>query len=208
MRSGGKQLGIGLVLAGVVGAISLLMQPGPTVRADIRLDEYETSWPDHTDVQNDGAVLLLLATDQIPDVDISIRKDRSTIEIINPADSSLTDIDALIENLVDEDALNRAGATSVEQMTDSLNVLLQELSRLETSDEADSAEASLLAEQAVLLRSELAAQTVSTAATRSRFVALHPASDQIPASLLVQWIIAAGLIAAGGALLLKRAQTQ
>ena len=210
MRSGGnitRGIGFILILAGVIGAILLLLQSGPKVSADLRLDDYETSWPNHIEVQNAGVDLVTQVNDNVLDLDVSIRKDRSTIEIVAPADTPLADVDALVTDAVSQDAENSITDPSVEQLTNSLNALLSDLDLLEQDDTADAAEISELADQAVRLRSQLANKTVRTEAARSRFVPLQPASKETPSFPLAQWVLA-GLVVAGGASIVTTARYQ
>ena len=201
-------LAIGLILAGVVGAILLVLNGESVVAADLRLDDYETSWPNHIEVQTAGADLATQVNDQVLELDASIRKDRSTVELLTPAGTPLPDVDALIAQVVSADRQNRAVDPSVNDVAGSLAAVLVDLGRLESEDSADPAEVTQLAEQAVLLRSDLATQTVATATLRSRFVALQPASDRAPSFPLAQWAVAVGLIGAGCAVLGRGARTR
>ena len=200
MLSGGKQLGSCLLLAGVIAAALLLLQPGSSVRADIRLDDYETSWPNHVEVQTIGASLVEQLNSGALPLHASVRKDRSTVAVTAAAGTPPRQLDELVGRVVAHDAIPQPPATDP---TDQLQQVVLELDRAK-ANAAEASELIDLSNEVVTLRRQAALNSVSAGSTRSRFVALNPASERTSTLPVLQWVVAAGLVAAGSMILGRR----
>lgn len=200
MLSGGKQLGVCLVLAGLLGMGLLTAQPASTVQADIRLDDYETSWPNHVEVQDAGAGLIEQLNGGALPLRAAVRKDRSTVAVIAAAATPPGQVDQLIDQVVDQDGRNRVSTAS--DTGGRLAQLLNELDQVAASS-SDPSDLAALSNESVTLRREMALDSVVAGSTRSRFVALTPASERTTTLPVLQWLMAAGLIGVGSGILLR-----
>ncbi len=190
-----------MVLAGALGLCALVLPSDPVVAADVRLDDHETSWPDHADVQADAVDALNEALKPF-DGTVRARQDRSTVKVAGFDGRDRDVIDTAIGGLVERDRQARRNSSDTESLRDRLQ-------QFESAQQA--AERSAVSEELILemtdelneLRSALADSEIAARSGRSRFVALGYASSlQYPAQP-EQSVLAIGLLLAGIATLLK-----
>ncbi len=163
------------------------------MQADIRLDDYETSWPNHVEVQTAGANLVQQLGSSTA-VEAAIRKDRSTIEVTAISGTPPASLDGLVSRVIARDVADRRART--DELETALDQALQDLDRAESNSDPQQ-DLAALATQAVSVRREVAAEAVSATSARSRFVALSPASATAPSAPVGQWILACALVFTG-----------
>ncbi len=189
-------IGIALLVAAVLGITGLVSSSDEVLRSVVRLDDHETSFPDHLPVQEEGAdQLRQLDTDDV--LTVTVQEDRSTIEITAPLEVGTDRVDDIVERMVATDA-----GTDPNQLADArtqLDTLVAQLGSIESSA-ASAADAESVA-NAVLLQRAAVAELAAAEAARSRFVVLSTAAPAGSNSSAAQWIGLILLGAVGAALL-------
>ncbi len=131
MRFGGL-FGGSVLVAGFLDIATLVLPTDPAVVADVRLDDYETSWPDHSQVQ-DNAVQMLSEALTPFDGAVRARDDRSTVEIVGFDPGDRDRIDAAINQLIQADARDRRDSADHTSLLDRLKISEAAVTDLETS---------------------------------------------------------------------------
>ncbi len=178
-----RSVRIAIVIAGVLSVAALLTGPDVKAVANLGLDDHETSWPDHEDVQAE-AVSGLAAQG----VAARARPDRSTVEVTG---DDLAALESAIETVVSDDG----DPTLLEEQLQATRAELEQ-----ASSEVEIAMAGAepvdrivtLADAAVDRRSALADLQIAAESIRSRFVSMGPGDP--PEQSPVQWALAIGLI--------------
>ncbi|MFW2381814.1 MAG: hypothetical protein ACN4GZ_08665 [Acidimicrobiales bacterium] len=200
MRSG-NLIGGAMLTAGVLSLAVLVVPSSPALVADVRLDDHETSWPDHREVQDDAVDALSPLLVPL-DAEATARQDRSTVEVVGSDPTSRDFIDAAIAEVIDADRQSRRNdenAAAVRDQFETAEALALEAEQSEADLQLISARVSEVNE----LRSELADHQIGARSARSRFVALGSAAPPENPRSPAQWIATAGILAAGAAVLAR-----
>ncbi len=194
MRSG-ILFGGALLLAGALSLCALVLPSDPAVLVDLRLDDHETSWPDHLGVQTEAVNAL---TERLEPFDgaINAREDRSTVKVAGFDERNQDAIDIAINEVIAEDLRTRRNADDIEPMRNQLR---------EAEAVALAAAQSGTTEELILemtakineLRSALADSEIQALSGRSRFASIGSTpADGNPAES-EQWVLAIGLLLVG-----------
>jgi hypothetical protein len=177
------------------------LTPTGSVIADLRLDDHETQWPDHVGVQNEAAGRLNAELTEAAGVsgEATIRRDRSTVLLSSPIDTQTSDLDEILERVVEEDVgIQLAGSETPDAVADKLEALDADLSEAESAQDPA---ALALASEVLDVRMELYAASIATQTTRSRFVVLDRAETQAEQPHWSQWLAGVALVVGGATVL-------